>query len=308
MSESVFVQASSAAAGAAISTLAFYPLELIKTRLQAQVGAKNKANSEETSTDSDVHASGLDAFYSIVSSQGYSGLYQGVTPVLFRSISSDSLYFLISTKVMNAVKARLQRELSTTEAIVIGFLSACSTQLFAHPVDTICTKVVTDRQNRPANYHIQSITRRLGFTGLWKGYSASMILSLNPALQFTTFDKMKNIILEKLEKTELNPGETFLLGMATKAMTLTVIYPLIRGKIRMQATIEKNHNAGNNGSMLYSLKEIYDAEGVGGYYKGLNEQLLKSIMSTALLLTAKDSIARTIKRLIVKSKPNLTIK
>jgi len=129
-----------------------------------------------------------------------------------------------------------------------------------------------------------------GVSGLWAGYRASMILSLNPALQFTAFERLKERLVIALGK-ELGAGHLFLLGMISKACTLSIVYPLIRMKVRMQSD-----NAIPD--MRSSFDQIMDAEGFQGLYKGWFSQIGKSTMSTALLLTTKEEIERNLERFI----------
>eukprot|EP00924_Labyrinthula_sp_SR-Ha-C_P015948 maker-scaffold_4-snap-gene-14.4-mRNA-1 protein AED:0.17 eAED:0.17 QI:0/0/0/1/1/1/2/0/291 len=283
MKESIVIQTSSAAAGAAISTLSFYPLELIKTILQASVSPDSASSEEDLSSAAKVIAH-------VYKLHGLLGFFH----VLFRSVVTDSLFFLNSTFIKGkALEYNDQKKLSVTKEISFNFVAACLTQLIGHPLDAISTAIVIDDDNKPASVVLQDLVRTNGLVSLWTGYFSSMILGLNPSLQFTLFDRVKKIY-GKFKEREPSSYELFLLGMLTKCITLCVIYPLIRSKIRMQAQL-KEHVL--NPGMLSAAKEIFSHEGAFGFYKGLREQLLKSMLSTALLLTVKEKIALLISRL-----------
>uniref|UniRef100_A0A7S2SIR5 Uncharacterized protein n=1 Tax=Mucochytrium quahogii TaxID=96639 RepID=A0A7S2SIR5_9STRA len=289
LDEETVIAGVAAGVGAGLSTVVFFPLELIKTKLQAQVKHKGEQRPEEP-----VFNGFSDVWTHLVGQGGVGSLFHGLPPTLFRSVVCDSLYFTLSTTLVKRVQQRLGRELVATEAIVCGVISACATQLFVHPIDTVTTKILADQSESSPVQLVKRIYRENGIAGFWKGYAASMILSLNPALQFTTFDRAKEACLNKLNKKELTAAQLFILGMVTKAFTLTIIYPLIRAKVRMQASKENDKHA----TIVSSFADIIENEGVPGLYKGLKEQIGKSTMSTALLLTCKEKIVYLITKLL----------
>jgi hypothetical protein len=119
------------------------------------------------------------------------------------------------------------------------------------------------------------------------------VLSLNPALQFTLFDYALQVCKRRLHTDQLSTLQTFLLGMLTKMITMTLVYPLVRAKTLLQASEE-------GGGMLQVLARVRREEGILGWYRGLDAQLGKSMMSTALLLTAKDRIAMAMRKVLIK--------
>jgi len=270
-------EALGAGAGAAVSTLVFFPLELLKTRLQARIGCS---------------ATGMELLKEIVAKEGVMGLFRGCPPVLVRAVTMDSLFFLIDFKLSEIVQKIVERDLFSIEGIAIGFLSACLTQVVVHPLDTVTARIMADEKNQPFQTHLEAAFR----AGLWKGYGKSMILSLNPALQFAIFDRCKKSLAEYVGGQEkISAAQIFLLGMGTKAFSLSLIYPLIRAKVRAQ--VDENEE-----TLIQSLREIIEVEGVLGLYKGLKEQLGKSTLSTALLLTVKEEISRLISIILKRSR------
>jgi hypothetical protein len=86
---SSFGDATAGAVGAVISNLMFYPLDLIKTRLQVQsyhrtckkksmILSKSKRNAEH-------YSSALNAFLTILKKEGIAGLYSGVASGIYIS-------------------------------------------------------------------------------------------------------------------------------------------------------------------------------------------------------------------------------
>mmetsp|Transcript_22730 Transcript_22730/g.44604 ORF Transcript_22730/g.44604 Transcript_22730/m.44604 type:complete len:328 (-) Transcript_22730:126-1109(-) len=321
MDEEALVQAVSAGLGAVVSTLTFYPLELVKVRLQSQIVKKedggdlllDEVDPEKTSLEPDndedecdgenpklvTYEGAGDVVRHLLRKKGILGLFQGVRPVLFRSLTTDSLYFLISFNLSRHLQNSMGRKLSTVEAVASGFVAACFTQLVAHPIDTITTRIMAEHcEEKGGTWNQLSMAiEKGGFLSLWTGYRASMLLSLNPALQFTTFDRAKAFLERRWNQDHLTARQLFLLGMVTKAFTLSLIYPLIRAKIYMQAT-NRHHEEEEQIGFMRAFQDIMEHEGILGLYRGLREQIGKSALSTALLLTTKEEIAELARKLV----------
>jgi hypothetical protein len=285
------IGALSAAAGSALTAITFYPLEHIKTRLQAQVSA-------------DGAASGFDVARELLR-RGL--LWHGVGSVLLRSVLADSLYFLVNGRIDERARRLLRRKMGAIESMMCGVLSGCTAMLVCHPVELVCQRHMCDDQGRSARWHLRELVRTLGVFGLWRGISVNFMLSLNPALTFGVFERAKRLLLAaRSSQRSLSASQLFALGMLTKICTLTAVYPLIRGKIRYQATVEKSGaQGGGDGaaaasppSLLGAMREVVEHEGAGGLYTGWREQIAKSALSTALLLTTKEKIAGAIERAV----------
>jgi solute carrier family 25 (peroxisomal adenine nucleotide transporter), member 17 len=73
----------------------------------------------------------------------------------------------------------------------------------------------------------REIIREEGVTGLWLGLGASLVLTVNPAITYGMFERIKSIMLLAQAKaggaaTKLSPGMTFLVGVLSKTMATVV--------------------------------------------------------------------------------------
>jgi len=75
-----------------------------------------------------------------------------------------------------------------------------------------------------------------GIQGFWAGYSASVILTLNPALTFLLHNLMKKTLLPKSRQDKPGAVLTFLLAALSKAAASTVTYPFSLAKTRAQVS------------------------------------------------------------------------
>ena len=107
-----------------------------------------------------------------------------------------------------------------------------------------------------------SLLRTEGPQALFAGVLPALVLVINPILQYTIFEQLKDL-LEKRRK--IKPMDTFFLGAVGKLLATSITYPYITIKSRMHIA---NSNEGETEGMTSSLKRIVREEGWSGLYKG----------------------------------------
>ena len=139
----------------------------------------------------------------------------------------------------------------------------------------------------------REIVREEGVTGLWLGIKPGLVLTVNPAITYGMFERIKSILLLAQEKAaaaapsngKLTPGMSFLVGALSKTLATVVTYPYIMAKVRIQARgtdaqMAKeeglptpphhayHHNANpKHPGALDLLKVVYRREGFSGWYQ-----------------------------------------
>ena len=114
-----------------------------------------------------------------------------------------------------------------------------------------------------------------GIQGFWAGYSASVILTLNPALTFVLQNLLKQTVVPRAQREKPGPRIVFLLAALSKAAASTITYPVSLAKTRAQVAsqssshvekdsltekpaaeqVEKEENSGASGT-LYKTERL----------------------------------------------------
>ncbi|RVW55533.1 Retrovirus-related Pol polyprotein from transposon RE2 [Vitis vinifera] len=146
--------------------------------------------------------------------------------------------------------------------------------------------------------------------GTWKeafdGLGISLLLTANPSIQYTVFDQLKLRLLKgKLSNktgTESSPEalsafSAFVLGAVSKCIATTVTYPAIRCKVMLQAAEsdrrwDDQRSSTPKNSVRYNLFHL-EKRRPAWFFKGLEAQILKTVLSSALLLMIKEKITKT---------------
>ncbi|KAI6123304.1 mitochondrial carrier [Pisolithus croceorrhizus] len=169
----------------------------------------------------------------------------------------------------------------------------------------------------------REIIREDGITGLWRGLKPSMVLTVNPAITYGMYERLKSILLLAREKAgaggKMTPWMSFMLGAFSKTLATIVTYPYIMAKVRIQARtsgsdsdedmgrddrtgdVEKRlggssqkHPRGRakQSGALALLIRVLKTEGVVGWYQGMSAQIIKAVLSQALLFVSKEQFER----------------
>jgi adenine nucleotide transporter 17 len=172
-----------------------------------------------------------------------------------------------------AVKAgRASKRLTTVESMIGGAIAGSATVLLTNPIWVINTRITTRKQGKEADGvtptkapttigTLLALVREEGPQALFAGVMPALVLVINPILQYTIFEQLKNV-LEK--KRRITPTVAFLLGALGKLFATSITYPYITVKSRA-------HVAGRDGgkeSMLDAIRRIIREEGYAGLYAG----------------------------------------
>ncbi|EME47997.1 hypothetical protein DOTSEDRAFT_69812 [Dothistroma septosporum NZE10] len=277
-----------AGAGGGLFAMALtYPLITLSTRAQVE---KKRAN---TGT--------LSAARRIVDREGIAGLYAGLDSALFGiTVTNFVYYYWYEFSRSFFQRSTGKKQLSTLESMAAGALAGSATVLLTNPIWVINTRMTareneasdgdlptTEKQKkalRPSTIStLLKIIREDGFLRLFAGVLPALVLVINPILQYTIFEQLKQYV-EKRRK--VGPTDSFVLGALGKLAATSITYPYITVKSRAHVA---QSNAPKLG-MTATLKKIYNEEGIGGLYGGIGPKVTQSVITAAFLFAFKDAL------------------
>ncbi|KAI0300808.1 mitochondrial carrier domain-containing protein, partial [Russula brevipes] len=230
-----------------------YPLDTIKTRIQA---------------DSDNGHSVRALLKRILKEEGFAGFYRGFGATMLNTFSMQYAYFFFYALVRTSYLKRLATRrsagapavarLSTVAELALGAIAGALAQIFTIPVSVIATRQQLgaprskgkgkgkEEKGEEEEEHdgsflavAREIVREEGVAGLWLGLKPGLVLTVNPAITYGVFERIKGAVLAARERvgdtnTSLGPGLSFALGAASKSLATVVTYPYIMAKVRIQ--------------------------------------------------------------------------
>ncbi|KAF9618855.1 hypothetical protein IFM89_002723 [Coptis chinensis] len=125
--------------------------------------------------------------------------------------------------------------------------------------------------------------------------------------KYTAFDQLKRKLLSRKKRSkigaesspeELSAFSAFVLGAVSKSIATCLTYPAIRCKVTIQSADPDDGETQEAPrkppkTIMGAIYTIWRREGLLGFYKGLQAQILKTVLSSALLLMIKEKITRS---------------
>jgi len=287
---------------------ATYPLIFLSTR--AAVETKNKPKST------------YEAVVDIIKREGVLGLYSGLNSSLLGIAVTNGVYYYFYERSRGVILSSRQggKGLSTFESMLTGLIAGSATTIISNPIWVVQTSQAVRTMNESSDASQPKIVvKKLGFVetvhnifakdgvgAFWRGIGPALILVINPVLQYTAFEQLKNILITRRTAKMraagaaaavaiLSDWDFFFLGALSKLVATSTTYPYIVVKSRLQAG---NANALKYKSSLDGLLTIIKEEGVEGLYKGIGNKLIQSVLTAAILFAGQRRIYEITKEAI----------
>ncbi|KAH7095036.1 peroxisomal membrane protein-like protein Pmp47 [Paraphoma chrysanthemicola] len=280
------------AAGAVIANTLVYPLDLIKTRLQVQI-KRSPTSNDPNPADHEHYDGAIDAIRKVVAQEGISGLYAGIGGSLLGVASTNFAYFYWYTVVRTLYVSRraLPGPPSTAVELSLGAVAGALAQLFTIPVAVVTTRQQTmskhERKGMIATA-MDVINSEDGWTGLWRGLRASLVLVINPSITYGAYQRLREVMYPG--KKTLKPLEAFLLGSLSKMLATLATQPLIVAKVGLQSKPPPARNGKPFKSFTEVMYYIVEHEGPLALFKGIAPQIVKGLLVQGFLMMTKERI------------------
>lgn len=173
--------------------------------------------------------------------------------------------------------------------MIAGAIAGSATVLITNPIWVINTRMTARKseseeqtlpgapKTKPSTFStLMDLLRQEGPKSLFAGVLPALILVINPILQYTIFEQLKNVVERRRRMT---PKDAFYLGAFGKIMATSITYPYITIKSRMHVASKDGPKESLNGI----LKRIIQEEGWKGLYKGMFSTHLHSLLKRPCL-------------------------
>ncbi|RPD57349.1 mitochondrial carrier [Lentinus tigrinus ALCF2SS1-7] len=321
------VQACSGALGSAAANSVSYPLDLVATKLQTTTSRKLRG----------MHGTML-LLKHILETEGLAGLYDGLGADTASTILSNFLYYYFYT-FLHAIVARRRTSASSTSLLhtlkhaltaptkpvllgvptelAVGFVAGVASRAVSTPLSVVTVRLQTEdtdddsddesssKAEPPADEGFLDVVRNIyaeeGLAGFWAGFRPTLPLCLTPALTLLLFQVLSRLRIPwKSPKSRQSAVSAFLSGASANALAVTILYPLLLAKVRVQATRSRSGSEAHATSMTDVWLSAVRSEGWGGLYQALGVQILKGFVSQGVTMLVKQRIERGVVRLYTR--------
>ncbi|OJD10290.1 hypothetical protein AJ78_08646 [Emergomyces pasteurianus Ep9510] len=273
---------------------------------------KGKGEKEEEEEEEEDYKGIMDAAKKIYSNEGgLRGLYTGLTQATGKAVVDSFLFFLtysfLRQRRLRARGLKMRGSfLPVLDELAVGYLAELFTKLITTPISTVLTRKQVEglsASSRGAGGRkkakvsstrdiLSSIIAQKGFRGLWAGYSASLILSLNPSFTFLLNQLLKFSLLPREKRKRPPASASFLFAAISKAIASSLTYPFSMAKTRAQATSAATSatSASAPPTILRAIHSIACTDGPAALYAGLGGDVLRGFFSHGIAMLAKDMV------------------
>lgn len=178
--------------------------------------------------------------------------------------------------------------------MVITTLAGSLTTLITTPIWLIQTRMCVDETGKKTLLeHIKDIYKEGGVRAFWKGLVPSLVLVLNPIINFLIYEYLRKKMIQRNE----NPAflVIFFISVIAKFIATWITYPILTLKTRA-FTNEKNNK------YFQLINDYIKKEGFFALYRGLTTKLFQTLMYNAFMMIFFEKI-RFLAMSIVGQKP-----
>ena len=118
--------------------------------------------------------------------------------------------------------------------------------------------------------------RSEGIKGFYRGLVPSLLGVSHGALQFMAYEQLKKYRASSTEKKELSAGDYLVLSGSAKVFAGSITYPyqVVRARLQMY-NADRTYKGTSD-----VVRQVWQQEGLAGFYKGLGPNLLRVMPST----------------------------
>ncbi|XP_014260933.1 mitochondrial folate transporter/carrier [Cimex lectularius] len=275
--------------GGVTSTLILHPLDLIKIRFAVNDGRSAVPQ-----------YNGLKgAITTIFKQEGVRGLYKGVTPNVWGSGSAWGFYFLFYNSIKTWVQGgNSKTPLGPSMHMLLAAQAGILTLVMTNPVWVVKTRLClqyNDAQPKSGRCYagmvdaLTTIYRLEGVRGLYRGFLPGMFGVSHGAIQFMTYEEMKNFYNQYKNSpidAKLSTLEYIAFAATSKLLAASITYPyqVIRARLQDQYHTYKG--------AVDCIQQTWRFEGYRGFYKGLTPNMTRVVPATVITFLVYENVWR----------------
>ncbi|PKA58389.1 Nicotinamide adenine dinucleotide transporter 1, chloroplastic [Apostasia shenzhenica] len=280
-----------AAAGMVAATFVC-PLDVIKTRLQVH-GLPKLVNGSRI--DSVIYGS----LEQIVQKEGFRGMYRGLSPTVLALLPNWAVYFTVYDQLKRFLSSDGEcNQLSIGANMVAASGAGAATTIATNPLWVVKTRFQTQGLRAGVVPYQRTLTalsriaREEGIRGLYSGLVPALAGISHVAIQFPTYEKIKLHLAKRddVAVDSLSAGHVAVASSISKILASTLTYPheVVRSRLQEQGL----HSQIRYASVRDCIRQVYESEGIAGFYRGCATNLLRTTPAAIITFTSFEMIHR----------------
>ncbi|NWR68502.1 S2540 protein, partial [Centropus unirufus] len=285
------------------------PLDVIKTRLQAQGNPFNKGRCFVYNNglmdhiricengDSKAwykkpgHFKGtMDAFVKIIQGEGIKSLWSGLPPTLVMALPTTVIYFSCYDQLSEALKSRLGKE-DERIPVLAGSLSRCIAVTVASPLELIRTRMQYRRVSYKQLYVcVSSKVATDGWVSLWRGWTSTILRDVPfSAMYWYNYERLKRTMCKEAGVHEPTFLIAFTSGTVSGSIAAAITLPFDVVKTHMQTELWESKTIKDpqrDGKSTWAvMRKVVAKNGITGLFAGMVPRLCRVAPACAIMIS-----------------------
>lgn len=312
------INAISGATAGIISALVVCPLDVAKTKLQAQGGfiaLQRRLLSSQLSPGEPLPGSVVKRKYhgffgtlsTIFREEGIKGLYRGVVPITIGYLPTWAIYFVVYEEVKNKTSESRHLDHFPFMSHMISALTAGAISTLAtNPIWVVKTRLMTQTA-KYTTYHgtldaFRKMYRNEGIMSFYAGLGPALLGLLHVAVQFPLYEYLKTLLkIDETQSKMTQIPQILTASVLAKVFASSITYPheVIRTRTQIQlphlsstlvAALNSNPstpattNTRKYRGIIQTAKTVYLEEGWRAFYSGLGTNMVRTVPASAVTL------------------------
>lgn len=276
MSENQLVTLAGAASGF-LAGVVVCPLDVVKTRLQAQ--------------ESGTHYRGfLGTFKTIFREEGLSGLYKGVVPVTVGYLPTWAIYFTVYERAKGFYPGYFSRtfgiNIDSLNHFAASITAGISSSCLVNPIWVVKTRLMIQTGKEDVVYKgtidaFRKMYRNEGLGVFYSGLVPSLLGLVHVGIHFPVYEALKKFLGVDTGSNRL--GRLLMASSASKMIASTITYPheILRTRMQMRSSTNAPRR-----KILEECSRIYRKDSFKGFYAGYLTNLARTVPASAVTLVS----------------------
>lgn len=265
-------------AAGAVARTATAPLDRIKLLFQVQAVPSS-------GTSANAYTGVGQAAAKIIREEGVRAFWKGNGTNIIR-IFPYSAGQLMTNDMYKRLLANHDGELTVPRRLMAGACAGMTATALTHPLDTLRLRLALPNSGYTGMTNaLTTIVRTEGVVALYKGLLPTLVgIAPYAALNFATYDLLKQKLYHGNYKKEQHPVANLFLGGLAGTVAATVCFPLdtIRRRMQMKGQMYKGQ--------MDAFATIWRVEGLRGFYRGWAANTLKVVPQNAIRFVTYETI------------------
>ncbi|KAK9473963.1 mitochondrial carrier domain-containing protein [Dipodascopsis tothii] len=294
LSDSAVYAIAGASAGV-ISGVVVCPLDVVKTKLQAQGGFSQHGIISEH------YYNGLRGTISTIwRTEGFKGFYRGVVPIVLGYLPTWMVYFTIYEEAKRLLgQNKVFQDHPSVAHIVAALCAGSASTTVTNPIWVVKTRLMTQSPHTSWHYSgtwdaFHQMFRKEGLGSFYAGLAPALLGLTHVAVQFPLYEEFKSLLVPTPES---NPSESHKVGgiilasSMSKMLASVATYPheVIRTRMQIQKGLPSNGIVRYKG-IVHTFKVLLHEEGWRVFYSGLGTNLVRTVPASAVTLITYEVI------------------